>query len=233
MIDFLRNMFPDEFFDDYDRVRRLRASPPEIRNLCDHLYELNNYFDDMRFCPGTITGAFCECKTMGTDGCSTIDQIPLPPEFDVFSPLWLNYHIMTPEEDERLNCEGYYSWEENELGVPRRNLNNDVVLLHELIHVHERLVNAFPIYYHDTLYWALYSDLKKKIPRIDEMITGHAHVLIGQSIEREGGAHGVLFLLKSLDLDIRMGWKLGTVFNFGYEDLFSGNTYLCDDASDE
>jgi hypothetical protein len=30
-----------------------------------------------------------------------------------------------------------------------------------------------------------------------------------------------LFLLKSLDLDLRLGWKLGTVFGYGREDYFT------------
>ena len=225
MLDSLCNIFPDEYFDDYDRVRQLRTSSPEVRKLCNRLYELDEYFDDMRFCSDSIAGKLCECQTPGVDNKYVNDQLPMPAEFEVFSPLWLNFHIMTPEEDREDGCEGYYDWSKNELGVPERNLDKDSVLLHELIHVHERIVNVFPIYYHDTLYWALYSDLKKKIPKLDELISGHAHMLVGQDIEHQGGAHGILFLLKSLDLDIRMGWKLGTVFNYGYADLFRDYTY--------
>ena len=229
----LSNIFPDEFFDDYERNQLLRACSKEVRILCDHLYDLDIYFDDMRFFPDTPAGKLCECQFQSITGEYVSDQLPMPPEFEVFSPLWINYHIMTPEEDNAIKgCEGYYDWKKNELGVPERNLKNDAVLLHELIHVHERIVNAFPIYYHDTLYWALYTDLKKKIPELDELISEHAHMLVEQDIDRDGGAHGVLFLLKSLDLDIRMRWPLGTVFNYGYQKLLKDYSYITPDNAD-
>lgn len=33
-----------------------------------------------------------------------------------------------------------------------------------------------------------------------------------------GGVHDLTFLLKSFDIDLRMGYKLGTVFGYGYDE---------------
>lgn len=78
------------------------------------------------------------------------------------------------------------------------------------------------------VYWALYKDLRNKIPQLDEIITGHAHLLTGSTIYRSGGLHDILFLLKSFDLDIRMGYSLGTVFAYGYDEDFKGYSYIKD-----
>ena len=103
---------------------------------------------------------------------------------------------------------------------------DDSTILHEMIHLHEFLINDQPMYFHDMLYWALYRDLKDKIPKLDEIITGHAHLLTESSLFNQGGLHDILFLLKSFDLDIRMGYPLGTVFGYGRIDDFKGYDYV-------
>ena len=60
-------------------------------------------------------------------------------------------------------------------------------------------------------------------------ITGHAHLLTGSTIYSSGGLHDILFLLKSFDLDIRMGYPLGTVFSYGREEEFKEYSYKNDD----
>ena len=89
----------------------------------------------------------------------------------------------------------------------------------------EFLINDQPMYMHDMLYWALYQALKEKIPKLDEIITGHAHLLTGSMLFEEGGLHDILFLLKSFDLDISMGYPLGTVFGYGRIDDFKVYDY--------
>ena len=99
-------------------------------------------------------------------------------------------------------------------------LDDDVVILHEMIHLHEFVVNSTPMYYHDALIWGLYANLKHKIKDIDKMINRHIHLLNEQSIHHRGGVHDLLFLLKSIDLDIKRGYPFGTVFGYGTIDVF-------------
>lgn len=110
-------------------------------------------------------------------------------------------------------------------------VDDDATILHELIHLHEYVINDLPMYFHDMVFWALYKDLKKKIPQLDEIITGHAHMLTEATLYSRGGLHDILFLLKSFDLDIRMGYPLGTVFAYGRADEFKDYSYTkVDDA---
>ena len=69
-------------------------------------------------------------------------------------------------------------------------------------------------------------DLKTKIPKLDDIISSHAHLLTGSTIYYRGGLHDILFLLKSFDLDIRMGYPLGTVFGYGRADEFKDCEYI-------
>ena len=76
------------------------------------------------------------------------------------------------------------------------------------------------------LFWTLERQVGKRIPRLDEILENHAHALNQHILYADGGKHDVLFLLKSLDLDMRMGYPLGTVFGYGRSDEFKGYSYL-------
>ena len=71
----------------------------------------------------------------------------------------------------------------------------------------------------------LYLDLKGKLSAdnpgypnddLDVLIHKHANFSDVLLIAEQGGSHDLLFFLKSLDLDLRFGYDLGTVF--GYKD---------------
>ena len=94
-----------------------------------------------------------------------------------------------------------------------------------MIHLHEFVLNEQPLFYHDALPWLLYSDLGKRIVKLDEAILIHIHILNQQAIYNYGGLHDILFLLKSFDLDIRMNYQLGTVFGYDAKELFKDYTY--------
>ncbi len=76
------------------------------------------------------------------------------------------------------------------------------------------------MYWHDTLYWPLYKNLRDKIPELDNIITDSAHLLNEYVFYMQGGLHNILFLLKRFDLDIRVGYALGTVLTYGRVDNF-------------
>ena len=96
--------------------------------------------------------------------------------------------------------------------------DDDSVVLHEMIHLHEFVINELPLYFHDVLLWCLYKDLRGKISDLEQRIEDHGHIVNENHIERWGGTHDILFLLKSYDLDLRRGYPLGTVFGYGYAD---------------
>lgn len=89
-----------------------------------------------------------------------------------------------------------------------------------MIHMYEFVVNGLPSFYHDTLFWCLYKDLRNKINELDEIIDAHNHLLNEQTIYSQGGSHDTLFLLKSFDLDLKNNYPLGTVFGYGLTDWY-------------
>lgn len=68
------------------------------------------------------------------------------------------------------------------------------------------------------IFYCLYKSLKNRIDDLDDRIEAHGHLLNEQQIYSRGGSHDILFLLKSYDLDLKKGYKLGTVFGYGYAD---------------
>lgn len=197
-----------------------QATPDEKR-LIDRVGEFESFFEDMLFQPGTSTYELIKCKSkmQGSDEWVD-DEVDLPDELAYFSYTFFRFKV-EPLED----CGGVFNHIEQSLTIPPDAIENDSTILHELIHLHEFVINELPMYFHDMLFWALYKDLKSKIPELDEIITDHAHLLTGSTIYKAGGLHDILFLLKSFDLDIRMGYSLGTVFAYGKEEEFKAYSY--------
>ena len=75
--------------------------------------------------------------------------------------------------------------------LPPESIDDDIVLMHEMIHLHEFVINEQPMFFHDMLLWALYTDLRKKIPNLDFIISDHAHALTSSSIYWRGGTRAV------------------------------------------
>ena len=104
------------------------------------------------------------------------------------------------------------------LSVDMTNSNTDPVILHEMIHLHEFVIDNLPMFFHDAVLFCLYKNLKSKVIDLDERIEAHGHILNSAQIAAVGGVHDILFLLKSFDLDLKMGYQLGTVFGYGMTD---------------
>jgi hypothetical protein len=58
-------------------------------------------------------------------------------------------------------------------------------------------------------------------------------VVYGSIVARQGGCHGMVFYMKSLDLDLRMGYELGTVFGYGLGKTKGGSECQQDEAGSE
>lgn len=197
-----------------------RTASKEDKKLRDRIDKLGDYFLDMLFEEHSLVGQMIECQVKMEDGRWQDEVVRLPDEIKYFS---YNYFDVKVEPLE--GCGGYFSKKVQLLCISKENIEKDNVILHEMIHLHEFVVNEQPLFYHDTLLWALYNDLKDKIKDVDKVISGHAHILGEQDIYCKGGLHDILFLLKSLDLDIKMGYRLGTVFGYDMERFVKDITY--------
>ena len=203
---------------------RFEEASPDETALWERVEDFGELFEDMCFQPGTKPYELTRCQAKGDDGNWFDASMPLPDEIEYFSYSWFRYKI----EKQKGIC-GSFNHRNSVLTVEPDA--EDSTVLHEMIHLHEFLINDQPLYMHDMLYWALYQDLKNKIPKLDEIITGHAHLLTGSSLFNKGGLHDILFLLKSFDLDIRMGYPLGTVFGYGRISDFKDYSYTKPDET--
>lgn len=89
---------------------------------------------------------------------------------------------------------------------------NKITLLHEMIHAFESMLAEECETYKQFLIVILYRRLRTKIPDLAKLISIDCH--------REGLVHSVFFMLKSLDLDLRLKKRLGTVYSYGRRKMF-------------
>lgn len=184
------------------------------------------YFNDMRLTKDSVVGKYFILSY--TDGHK---EYGLPDEWE-----WqldaMNYSFKVEKQEE--GVAGSTNHITRTVTIAPEYENDDTVLLHELIHVFEGLYNlkedftnkygdeiyagVYP-FIRDALLLALYNDLRSKIPNLDNRILAHANIYSGINITKEGGNHDILFFLKSLDLDLRLGYKLGTVCGYDREDF--------------
>ena len=87
-------------------------------------------------------------------------------------------------------------------------------VLHEMIHAYEAML---PEIYREWLLLELDKKLARRITRkhLNDCIDFSLHV-----IAHHRHYHGLFFLFKSLDLDLRLRWPLGTVFGYGQDEFF-------------
>lgn len=119
-------------------------------------------FDDMLFEEGTITHKFAVCQSSSDQGKTWIsDSVLLPDALAYFSMGFFRYKV----EDLPGDYEGRFDEKTLTISVPKKYVLKDSVLLHEMIHMHELVVDALPLFYHDVITWCLYQDLLKKDTR--------------------------------------------------------------------
>ena len=200
---------------DYKEIQKLYneyyfALSPKDLSLAEQIDEYEKkYFEDMTLLPHSVAS-----------------------EFIVYQIQWENGECHDESEDYECNLDAnYYRFyvEKLEDGVAGCNYplehkividpncsENQAVILHEMIHAYETIISQnFLTYIHDILLISLYKSLKEKIPDLDDRMLNHTHQLSQEQISRAGGPHDLLFFLKSLDLDLRCDYKLGTVCGYG------------------
>lgn len=166
-----------------------------------HILEYEEeYFEDMTFQKGSI------CY----DTVSFIHD-----NFDFFSlELEYNYYryYINDLKDEWI---GQFDQKERSITISPKYKNDQAVILHEMIHAYEYILNKKNPVLCELMLIKLYNKLKPKIKDLDSLIENHAELYGQHCIAKEGGYHGILFYLKSLDLDLRCGYDLGKVCGYG------------------
>ena len=174
----------------------------ELQGVC-YEYE-NDYFEDMTLQKNSILYDVVEDEDEYTDGI-----------FTGISCENLRFYIV--DNDRYAGC--FYPTE-RKIEIDHRYVNNKEIILHELIHFYEwQLERHVSPTIRELLMLRLYNKLKPQISNIDELITLHCDTFENYHTFYSGGQHGLLFYLKSLDLDLRCGYSLGTVCGYGREEF--------------
>ena len=158
------------------------------------------YFEDMTFQPDSAL-----YNTVQT----VIDM------YDYFSlelrSQYFTFHI----EDLENGIMGQTNFPERKIVIAPKYKNDKSVILHEMIHAYELTLQTEHSVLNELLLITLYNKLKPQIPELDKLISEHVELYGQHCVSISGGTHGLLFYLKSLDLDLRCEYKLGTVCGYG------------------
>lgn len=196
-------------------------TPTQLEETMKDLAE--RYFGDMRLEEGSIAEKYFMSDDDGQKVYCLPDEIRQTLDAG-------NYHYVIGAVE---NGNGETNYETHTVTITPEHVDDVPLLLHELIHVFEGYYRCsktyknqngvevkpsfIPSFMRDALFMSLYWDLKGKIPDLDKRILGYANFLNVEPITIQGGEHDILFFLKSLDLDLRLGYPLETVRGYAEE----------------
>ena len=109
-------------------------------------------------------------------------------------------------------CGGLTSYTEKLVEISN-TYNNKDILLHEMIHVYELILKSYQL--DDFVLLKLYDELLPKVKNLKNLINLDKHIAFKE--------HSLLFILKSIKLDLELGYNLGTIYAYGREDLYADN----------
>lgn len=203
------------FFDWYNT----KATENE-KKVYDLLFEYSDaFFSEFRFAPGSYVSDFVDMKGSDDNGESWAVDDPFSPPYvlEYFDQIVLQ-SLKCTVKPLKTDIVGSYNSLTHTLEIAPGHEDKPDDILHELIHIYESVVDTLPKYYHDVLVCCLYRELSSRVPDLYDRLIRHAHLYYGDEITREGGNHDILFFLKSLDLDMRCGFELGTVCGYGRDE---------------
>lgn len=187
---------------------------PQDYQLWDKVQEFRDFFSDMLFECDSETRKYLECKI--PDGSSEewiADEVPLPDglQFFFYDNFYYRVRKMKDPYMASFNRRSY------SLTVDPRYLDDDFPILHEMIHMHEFVLEIYPQYYRDVVLHCLYQKLGRRMGagKLNQRIRDHLQIANQRNYAQYVGMHDLLFLLKSFDIDLQRGYKLGTVFGYG------------------
>lgn len=169
------------------------------------ILSLENLFDDMLFYENSITGDY-----MLRDGKHKKFQKELSIDEQLFRII---------VEDTK-KYDAYVDISEPKIVINKKHVNNKATILHEMIHAHEYILQKQKTLLKEIVLIELYKNLKPQLAKrslnLDAIIFNHANIPHNQDLSEYGGEHDLLFLLKSLDLDLKCDFELFTVFGYDY-----------------
>ena len=168
-----------------------------------------NLFSDMLFEKGSITGDYMlrNGKHLTFEPGLSIDE---------------QYFRFIVEDNAKHDA--YIDVNTRKIVVDKKYIKDKPTILHEMLHAHEFILEKRKPLLKEIVLLALYKDLKPKLSQknidIDTWIFTHANIPHNEDLAAIGGEHDLLFFLKSIDLDIRCGFELLTVFSYDYKRNF-------------
>lgn len=115
--------------------------------------------------------------------------------------------------DEDKNVSGRFN--PDNMTIYLRDFSNIADVLHEMIHCYEEQLDKLSPALRELVLIHVWDNIKDKIADLESRITKFLEIIDHDELEGQGGRHGLLFLLKSYDLDLRLDLPLGTVFGYG------------------
>lgn len=188
----------------------------EVFNIHLKMIMLEDFFDDMMLDKKSIMGKYTE---------SPYDNFCDVTYNDIESlSLQAHHYRIEISTDMPDGCDGYNCAADKLIVIKADVTNDDNTILHEMLHAHEEILMSVNHILRDTLILELYKYLQRHIENIDEIIEFHSNIIHNLELANMGGKHSLLFLLKSLEIDIRRGNELFTVFGYGYNEHFKSLT---------
>lgn len=117
--------------------------------------------------------------------------------------------------DKLEDCAGIHDSSTNSITIDSAYLEDKEVILHEMVHAYENILDTCSVpFIKEFIFLELYKYLQQQNIDIDGRILAHTNMLSGIDIAERGGKHGVFFLLKTLELDIKCNLPLGTICGY-------------------
>ena len=161
----------------------------EISNLHINALMYENLFDDMCIAKSSIMGKYLDTP-----------QGSLKEDTYHFSIDAHYYKFIVTETTENGETDIF----ERTIKINPQFIDDKNIILHEMIHAHEHILSLVNPLLKETLILELYKKLFPVLKNLDCIIYNHANISHNSDLAELGGYHGVLFLLKSLDLDLRL-----------------------------
>ena len=178
----------------------------EISNLHINALMYENLFDDMCIAKSSIMGKYLDTP-----------QGSLKEDTYHFSIDAHYYKFIVTETTENGETDIF----ERTIKINPQFVDDKNIILHEMIHAHEHILSLVNPLLKETLIVELYKHLLLKFKDLDCIIYNHANISHNSDLAELGGYHGLLFMLKSLDLDFRCGNEPFTIFGYDYNRTFT------------
>lgn len=175
-------------------------TPEEYKLHFDILDYEESYFEDMTFQKDSL------CWEIASFVDAEFDHLYLE-----LTQTSYRFYIVDDNKEYSGQCNSL----EHTISITRSHVFDKTVILHEMIHAYEAILEQHESILCEYLLLALYKKLLPTIPDLDERLVKHSEIYGQRCVSSSGGYHGLLFYLKSLDLDIRCGYDLGTVCGYG------------------